>query len=173
MSQKDNGEMVIVYGFLIVVGTIFYVILFAIYIALIVMFVVASLTCIVFTILALLAWNKPLPLGETKLYPPEARAFIYRGLLGAGIAPILALIVCAMIDQPVTDDALLFIVWLGYLFGSLGILFLMDEDEAQTAAPQTQTLNHGAPSTEEPASLPAPPKQSFQYASWDDEEARS
>ena len=49
---------------------------------------VLGFLALIMTFLALLAWNSPLKLGEISIEPVEARAFVYRGLLGGAMLPL-------------------------------------------------------------------------------------
>jgi hypothetical protein len=131
--------------------------------------VIACFITFVFTILALLAWNRPLKLGKHILTPAEARGFVYRGLAGAVLVPAFAIFCVVFFNVFIPGDALPYLIVGGYVAGSLGIEVLMaDGTEAQ--AP----MNVTPPPPEMPRGLPAPPasRQPFEYARWDDEDAR-
>lgn len=77
MSSNNNSEFM---G-LAIVGAI-------IGMAMMFMFALAAFVALVFTVLAICAWEKPLTLFGETLHPHEARAFVYRGLAGAVILPV-------------------------------------------------------------------------------------
>lgn len=133
---------------------------------------VATFLAFVFTILALIAWDRPLKIGSQVFTPAEARAFVYRGLLGAFLAPSFLIFCAAVFGTPLTGDALLWSLIGGYVFGSVGIEWISAEEARNQPVILPQPV-YQAP--EPPRSLPAPPapRPPFQYASWDDEDVRS
>lgn len=159
------------------------VIVCAIYFVMIAVAAMLALSAIVFTVLALIAWNRPLYLGSETLEPEEARAFIYRGFFGAVVAPILTFLVWLFLDRHAFDwEVYALSAAVGYVFGSVGIEILAAMDEAQTfsARPGASPSKPPALSQAEVKALPAPPqnvlpaapKKPFRYASWNDEELR-
>ncbi len=163
----------------------------AIYYVMIAVAAMLALSAIVFTFLALIAWNNPLYLGSETLKPEEARAFIYRGLFGAAAAPILTFLVWLFLDRHAFDWEIYALSagvgyvlgsGVGYVLGSVGIEILAAMDEAEristrpVASPSKPPALSPAQSKALPAPpqnvLPAPPKKPFRYASWNDEELR-
>lgn len=180
MSQR-NDEMAGLAFVLAIIG-------FAIYFVMIAVAVMLVLFALVISVLALLAWNRPLYLNIYTLYPEEARAIIYWGLAGTIIAPAFTLLIWLFLDTPPFGwEVYALSVGVGYVFGSVGINFLADIDETETfsVGPNTKdetvsiTSGSTAPSSGSPSlppakakALPAPPKKPFRYASWNDEELR-
>jgi|GEM_PF-1667241 len=159
------------------------VIVCAIYFVMIAVAALLALSAIVFTVLALIAWNNPLYLGSETLKPEEARAFIYRGLFGAAAAPVLTFLVWLFLDRQAFDwEIYALSAGVGYVLGSVGIEILaaMDEAERVSTRPVTSPSKPPALSPAQPKALPAPPqnvlpaapKKPFRYASWNDEELR-
>ena len=142
-----------------------------------------ALSAIVFTVLALIAWNRPLYLGSETLEPAEARAFIYRGLFGAAAAPVLTFLVWLFLERHAFGwEIYALSAGVGYVIGSVGveILAAMDEMETVSTKPVTSPSKPPALSQAQVKALPAPSpsaspaasKKPFRYASWNDEELR-
>lgn len=135
-----------------------------------VLFAVATLLTIVFTLIAFVAWFRPLTLFGETLTPQEARWFVYRGLIGMIGLPAFALFCQALFQLHLNDKLWSVFILAGYMGGSLGIEILkaIVEEKKQTLA--AEILPPSAP-VNEPAPTPAPREaEPFQYASWDDEE---
>lgn len=132
-------------------------------------FAIASFLAFVFTIISLCAWNKPLHLGEYVVTPDTARAFVYRGLAGAVIAPTFWLFCCLIFQMPFQGEYLHFVVLAGYVVGSIGIEALGEFDQARGPEITRPTVGKEVGASR---ALPAPPKEAFRYATWDDEEER-
>lgn len=100
------------------------------------MFLFALLAFIVFgmTVLALLAWNKPLQLGKWTIEPEEARAFVLRGVLGAAIAPVFLAFCGVIFDVPINWDYLAHFLGFGYVAGSIGLEILLADQQQQGGA---------------------------------------
>ena len=137
-------------------------------------FAVAVVFAVVLTIIAFLAWNKPLTVFGETVQPHEARWFVYRGIIGMYGLPAFAVFCHFLFGFHIGDSVLSWLFLGGYVGGSVGIEALKAMNEAEAANAPTvieQTLPSAKPSTpirELPASHPEP----FRYASWDDEEAR-
>jgi hypothetical protein len=160
MSSQNNNEMnglAVVFAFIGV----------AIAMAAAIIAVIACFITFVFTILALFAWNRPLPLGKHILTPAEARGFVYRGLAGAVLVPAFAIFCVVFFNVFIPGEALPYLIVGGYVAGSLGIEVLMAQD-SNAQAPIDVT----PPPSAAPPGLSAP-RQPFEYARWDDEDARS
>lgn len=164
MSQNNkNDEMTIVIMIFSVIGMV--ALAFFLMVA-----AVLGFLCFIMTILSLIAWNRPLNLGRLSIQPEQAREFVLRGLLFALTIPAFYIFCGFIFDYPILLEAIGYIALGGYVFGSIGIE-LMDEDERTVTAPpatyhppQQQAL----PPTQPQRYLPAP--EPFRYASWDDEE---
>lgn len=133
--------------------------------------VIACFITFVMTILALFAWNRPLPLGKHILTPEEARSFVYRGLAGAVLVPAFAIFCVVFFNVFIPGDALPYLIVGGYVAGSLGIEALMAQD-ANAQAPIDVMPQSSQSGPAAPPGLSAP-RQPFEYARWDDEDARS
>lgn len=165
MSDNKNDEssaIIMVFAF---IGAALYV--WAIFLALL-----AAFAAFVFTILSLIAWNRPLRLGRTfVITPDEARAFVYRGLIGAGVLPAFLIFVEVVTGVGINADFFLPSIALGYTLGSVGVEIMMANGESEDATgveiiPPQQQLPAPPPQASTPQRLP------FRFASWDDEEAR-
>ncbi|WIY52165.1 hypothetical protein O9Z70_11905 [Devosia sp. YIM 151766] len=124
----------------------------------------------VLTIIAALAWSKPLALGPIHIEPARARAFIKRGLLGA-VSLILFVAICAiMMRTPLQQSTAWVMMAIGYCLGSVGIEAILVLAQRR-AAPAEHPVNEQSNTLDVPRrdALPSP---TFTYASWDDEEER-
>lgn len=136
---------------------------------------VAGFLTLILTILSILAWNRELRLGKHIITPQEARAFIGRGLLGTLMAPLFVLFCELMFKfQFEWDKFGGYVLFAGYVLGSLGMEFLMakareEEEERMRMYPPQRSFT---PPQEPQRGLPAPPKEPFSFASWDDDEGR-
>jgi hypothetical protein len=159
MSSQNNNEMNGIVVAFVFIGV-------AIAMAAAIIAVIVCFITFVFTILALIAWNRPLRLGKHILTPAEARSFVYRGLAGAVLVPAFAIFCEVFFNVFIPGEALPYLIAFGYVAGSLGIEWLMAQN-ADAQAPIDVT----PPPPAAPPSLPAP-RQPFEYARWDDEDAR-
>ena len=134
-------------------------------------FVIAILAFIalVLTGVCLFAWTSPLTLGTWTLMPHEARAFVYRGLIGAGLAAAFSVFMAILFKFWIEDQAVPYILLVGYTLGSIGVEILNAQSGSnapgQTVLPPEQ---HIAP----PPHTYQPPAKPFRFASWDDEDGR-
>lgn len=135
-----------------------------------VMYFMAMFLAFVLTIISLFAWNRPVTIGKWAILPHEARGFVKRGLAGAVLLPLFVIFLVLMFGIHVKDDAVLHIVIAGYLLGSLGVEFLMAQD--QSAASPHQTIIPPEQQIAPPPHAPQPPAQPFRFASWNDEDGR-
>lgn len=164
MSDNRNDESTAIIMVFAFIGAAFYIWVF-------VLALLAAFAAFVFTILSLIAWNKPLRLGRTfVITSDEARAFVYRGLIGAGVLPAFLLFVDIIAGTLITAHIpLLPTVLVGYTLGSVGGEIMManggdqDAGDVEIIPPQQQLP---------PPQAPAPQRLPFRFASWDDEEAR-
>ena len=163
MSNQNNDSAAIGMAFgLIAAGMLFFMAI---------VFAIAAFASVVFTIIALWAWDRPRRIFGQTLLPEEARAFVYRGLLGMVLLPLFVIFCAAMFKLHIVDEAWLYIIIGGYTAGSVGIEYLKAQAEQDAAA--NATYIPPAP----PAALPQPketvrpePRKPFTFAEWDDEE---
>lgn len=174
MSGKPNEEMQAMTFVMAIIGAAA-LFLFAFIAA------IAAFAAVIMTIMALIAWNKPLELGEYILEPQDAREFVYRGIAGAIILPIF-IFFCVFLFQIETgrefENAIPYFFLAGYVVGSVGLEFAMaaEENSAASHTVSTPTIIQEPERENHVEGLPAPRTSSedtFRYADWDDEEARS
>ena len=158
MSSKSNDENAAI-G--VVVAVIAFAALF--------FFALLAFVALVFTVLALLAWKKPLRLGSIVITPDEAHAVVGRGLIGMALAPTFWAFCCILFGLPFEGDYLGYLLIGGYTLGSVGIEILSGDDEPPAAAP----VPTPPPALPAPADKAPPPPEPFRFASWDDEEKPS
>ncbi|PZU85746.1 MAG: hypothetical protein DI527_20925 [Chelatococcus sp.] len=132
-------------------------------------FAILAFVALVLTGVALFAWTSPLTLGTWTLMPHEARAFVYRGLIGAVLAAALSVFMAILFKFWIEDQAVPYILLIGYTLGSIGVEIMNAQNASdapgQTALPPEQ---HIAP----PPHTYQPPAKPFRFASWDDEDGR-
>lgn len=158
MSSKSNDENAAI-G--VVVAVIAFAALF--------FFALLAFVALVFTVLALLAWKKPLRLGRFVITPDEAHAFVGRGLIGMALLPTFWAFCCILFGLPFEGDYLGYLLIGGYTLGSVGIEILSADDDPPAASPV-----HTPPALPTPADkAPAAEEEPFRFASWDDEEKPS
>jgi hypothetical protein len=160
-QNNDNSGMAIAFAFVATAAFFMVALIFAI----------AAFAAVVFTFVALWAWDRPRSIFGQAIYPHEARAFVYRGLIGMVLAPIFVIFCAAMFKLHIVDEAWVYIIIGGYTAGSVGIEYLKAQYEQDAAA--NATYIPPAP----PAALPQPketvrpePRKSFTFGDWDDEE---
>ncbi|SMH30285.1 hypothetical protein [Mesorhizobium australicum] len=158
MSSKSNDENAAI-G--VVVAVIAFAALF--------FFALLAFAALVFTVLALLAWKKPLRLGRFVITPDEAHAFVGRGLIGMALAPTFWAFCCILFGLPFEADYLGYLLIGGYTLGSVGIEILTADDEPPAAAPD----HTPPPALPTPADKAPAPTEPFRFATWDDEEKPS
>lgn len=164
MSQNNAKDeltaIAIVFAFIggmVMVAAIFFFALFA--------FIALVMTCICF-----FAWNSPLTIGTWTLGPDEARGFVYRGLIGAFLLAAFAVFVAVMFQIRITDEAVPYILLIGYTLGSLGLEIAMAQDADQPAPPNQTIIPPGQQIA--PPQDYTPPRVPFRFASWDDEDGK-
>jgi hypothetical protein len=134
------------------------------------LYVVAVFAALVFTILALFAWNKPRRFFGNVIQPHEARAFVRNGLIGFWLFPTFVAFAQILLEFQIEPEYWSHMFLLGYTLGSVGVECLKP-DNADSAV-------HGVV-VDEPrptnviAPQPARPSIPFRYATWDDEEESS
>lgn len=160
MNTKDNGTDPVVATF--AAGALM---------AAIFVFTLGAFAALIGTILALIAWDKPLKMGRASIQPEQARAFVTRGIGGALLVPAFAVFAAVLLKFKIDPDAWLFLFIGGYTAGSVGVSLMLasgDQQRSEPAEPaEAERLAVSSDHTQEQAE-PAP----FRFASWDDEEAR-
>lgn len=165
MSQKnDNSEAAGVIG-LVGAGMI---------IMAAVLFAVVAFFAIVLTVIAFFAWDKPRRIGKFTIQPHEARAFVYRGIIGAIAVPACTIFACILFDQNLNLEQWFFYLALGgYSFGSVVIGMAeaqgQSEEEQESFTPPAPAQKGRALVTQD---RQATRKEEFTFATWDDEDAR-
>jgi hypothetical protein len=157
MSQNNNNDAAFGVGLVVAVIAVMAYVAFAL---------IAFLTFIL-TLLCFAAWSSPITIGKWTLTPVEARTFVWRGVFGACALTSFCLFVELFFRVGINWDALPVILAAGYIGGSLGVEWLMAQDETQTPVqPQLPTVQEIQP----PRKALPPRREPFEFASWDDEE---
>lgn len=138
---------------------------------LVVFYVVGLIIAALFTGFAVCAWTRPMTIGPHTITPKEAHFFVYAGIAGACVLPILIWFVAALVGIPVAPDMWIHFYLGGYVLGSIGLTALADKEGYFTAPPAQDSAPPpvfiaGREST--PEEEPEP----FRFARWDDEERR-
>lgn len=140
----------------------------AVIVVIVVLYVLSCFLAVILTILSLLAWSEPLRLGPYVIEPHEARGFIVAGCIGAVGVPVFAVFAAWLLNARIEDEWFFYLATGGYAFASIGFGLVLGALEAE--AQQVEQSNTIIP----PAPMPQlPPRESYRFASWDDEEARS
>ncbi|XHB98202.1 hypothetical protein ABWH97_07660 [Nitratireductor sp. ac15] len=130
---------------------------------------IAAFLALIFTVLSLIAWNKPLKISRWIYTPHEARWFVYRGLIGTFMLPFFAGFCSILFDLTIPHEWWGYIYLAGYVLGSVGIAMMFDLGPQEEAHPSLPTaVEPPKKYMELPASRPDP--KPFEYASWDDEQ---
>jgi len=137
-----------------------------------VFYIVGLILAIVFTVIAICAWNRPLSLAGHVLTPKEARFFVHAGMAGACAVPVLVWFVCAVFALPVREDMWLHFFFGGYALGSI-VLTKLADDAGLFAVPPSEDVVAPAVAIAPPAPSAPPQATPFRYARWDDEERPS
>ena len=167
MSQNNNVSPEAVVGWLVLV---------AIAAAIMFMAAIFAFIALAYTALAIAAWNNPITLWGETVDPDDARAYVFRGLVGAGLAPVLVTFAGLLFQfelNKITEHGWLLIILGGYCLGSLGIEIMIHEEQekAKAAAAHMQEVLPALPPP--PKAPPAPPQREqkeFRFETWDDEE---
>ena len=138
-----------------------------------VVFAIMVLLAAALTLVAFVAWFKPLTLFGETVQPQEARWFVYRGIIGMIGVPAFVVFCAAFYDLHI-DDALWSWLYLGgYVAGSVGIEALMAMNEAENAAAKPISPSPLPPMpTVQIEARPGQKTDHFKFASWQDEEKR-
>ncbi len=121
---------------------------------------------------AIWAWNKPRVFMKQVILPKEARLYVWSGIAGSLILPMLAVIASGYMDFTIPDDYMPLIAIFGYSVAANGIAIIVAKiDEANGSHAQTIDVTP-TPQTIQPRSQLDAPKKPFEFATWDDEERR-
>jgi hypothetical protein len=163
MSSRNDESSGAVFAFVFVAT--------AILIVAAIIFALAAFAALVLTVLCIFAWKDGLTIGEFSIEAHEARAFVLRGVLGAIILPAFAVFTALLFGEPISDDAWSYIFIGGYTLGSVGIEYLISQQEtpAQPPTPIVPPRQITPPPASDHMPI-APPARPFEYASWDDED---
>ena len=151
-QQQDNSGVI---GGMIVAGAV--MLFFA-------AFALFAFIAFLMTIACFIAWRRPLRIGKFSIEPYQAHAFVAGGVIGAIAVPAFVKFCEVFFGVPIVWDYLPMLIVGGYTAGSLFVVMQFDDEQPPASAPD----GNGEP---EQPSLPAPPREPFQYADWDDEEA--
>ncbi len=134
-------------------------------------FALFAFVAFVLTILAICAWNKPLRIGRKFVLEPEdARAFVWRGLMGMWMVPAFAFFVNVFLGVHINWGYLAHMMAFGYVAGSLGVEAMMADENGNHQHAEPQQYQQVLPPQTAQRALPPSPRGPFNYASWDDEE---
>lgn len=161
MSSNNNNDastgIAIVFG--IIAGLAF------------VAFAIFAFTAFALTILAICAWNKPLRIGRKFVIEPhEARAFVWRGLMGMWMVPAFAFFVNVFLGVHINWGYLTHMMMFGYVAGSLGIEAMMADGNGNQGHAEAPHHHEVLPPPPAQRALPPASREPFNYASWDDED---
>ena len=177
MSSKNNDEMTGIFMVFGLIGGMIYVAVLAV--GLLIILGIAVLT-LVFTILSLIAWNRPVRAFGQVITPEEARRFIKRGLHGLWMFPYALLLLDYFTSLQINWDYLWVYLATGYVLGSVGMELIPTHDEngqplIEILPPDYQPPRQEVllPPAREPRPTPEPEPEPFRFASWDDEERAS
>jgi hypothetical protein len=165
MSQNNNSEMngMIFLMAILGAGFIFMAGILAVLLALFSAFM---------TVIALWAWNNPRVFMKQVILPKEARLYVWSGILGSLILPMLIVIASGYMQFTVPDDYMPLIAIVGYSLAANGIAIILAKiDEANAIDAQTIDAMP-PPQSIQPRPQIEKPKQPFEFATWDDEERR-
>lgn len=124
---------------------------------------------LVLTIVCLFAWGKPVSVFGDVVEPETARAFVIRGLIGAGLAFAFTLFCGLLFGIHLQSDAIPYILIAGYSAGSVGIEYLKAQ-QAEEAFKKAKLVPELAPVAAPAEAAPQPTSEApFRFASWDDE----
>ena len=135
-------------------------------------FAFLSFVAVLLTLVAMLALNKPRRIARVVVEPYQARFFVQRGAIGAGLATAFVTFTGVLLGFSINWDYLPYFLLIGYVAGSVGIeiifafygIHIGPVIDCQPASKTRSADQHEAPR--------AAPKY-FEYASWDDEQGSS
>lgn len=163
MSSQNSEVQGTAFAIAIIIAVFWFIFLFV--------FALATFLAFIFTVLAILAWDKPLKLMGQTLYPHEARAFVLRGIAGTFLLPAFAWFASVFLGFQIEPKIWPYLFIGGYVAGSIGVEWL-NADAENNAAPAPPPFPAPPPAAPSPPARPALPRPPFEYASWDDEERR-
>lgn len=121
-----------------------------------------------FTLLAFVAWFRPLTLFGETVYPHEARAFVRNGVIGTIMLPVFVAFASALVKFKVSDEIWPHIFIIGYILGSVGVELVKAEEEQKAA--KMREINPPADRLPPPSNDSKADPKPFQFAEWEDEE---
>ncbi|MFD1331841.1 hypothetical protein ACFQ4O_07480 [Methylopila musalis] len=132
-------------------------------------YAVVAFVALLVSIICLFAWDRTIVLFGNVFEPRAARAFIYRGLIGAGLAFYFAVFASLLFGVRVPSSWIIYILIGGYLAGSVGLEYLKAK-QAQDAFDNAK-LVPSLPASSAPEQRPAhrSNEEPFRFATWDDE----
>ena len=162
-STEVNGTVMV----LAVLGIVF------VYLAAFVVAIIAIYS-VFMTFVCFWAWFKPRKFFKWTIYPWEARAFVFSGVAGAIIAPIIAAFIIVEMKIDLDDSYIWLVMAAGYgiaSYISACITNKMQEGEiaAQTARDITPAIPAPRPVEKDNDDDGQRP---FEFATWDDEDRR-
>lgn len=137
------------------------------------LFAVFAFIATILTVLCLIALFTPLKLGKWTLESDEALNFLFRGAIGACLIPAFVLFCDVIFGLGVNWNYLLHMMGVGYVLGSLG--WEMLAAKSNIAQPQAEVLPPAQQITyqsdsQRPSLWQQQEPETFNYATWDDEE---
>ncbi|MCB8838080.1 hypothetical protein [Aurantimonas sp. VKM B-3413] len=145
--------------------------------AAVILFAALTFLSLIMTVLALIAWTRPLKLGSITIAPEDARSFVYNGLAGLILLPVFALFCSLFLGFPIAPREWFYIVIGGYVAGSAGLAILKASVDAATDTTTDEPPARVRFQGSEPVRMKGPVRSTqpepFRFAEWDDEEELS
>ncbi|MBI1290198.1 hypothetical protein GC173_02995 [bacterium] len=177
MSQNNSNDNAVAGGIIGLLSAVAIGFVFVILALIAAGFLILCFLALLFTLISVFAWNRPIYLWRLSIEPEDAREFITKGLIGGGLAAgfvVFLAILFALGDGGQIPLILIpYAFVFGYVAGSVGLAFLFEEDGAINSPIRysEHTYRRAIDVTPPAHALPPPPAQiPFRYASWDDEE---
>lgn len=161
MSSNNNNE---VNGLIFIMAML---VAGAILLGVVIYIVIATIT-LGLSIISLFALWKPLKLGKETITPQEARWFLIRGIIGFYVFPLFVSVLANIMKWRIEADWSIHIMIVGYIIGSLGIEFVLAKLNEEDEEPSKGNVTVIAP----PQPQQEPPRATFEYARWDDDEGK-
>jgi hypothetical protein len=167
MASQDNDTSgativaVVVGGF----GVVFGAIVIGMAVAAIAYILLAT---VLFTVLSVLAWTKPLHIWDGVVTPGMAHNFVLGGVCGSVVVLICLVIAEFLLGIDVPGKYIGWFIIGGYVAGAFICDHTMVADDLEEYGAYIPPPPADAPDAE-PLELPQP--QPFKFATWDDEEA--
>lgn len=171
MSSNDDGDADMLGLVILILGVVFFSAIVALVASILTAFgAFLAFVAFAWTLVCLLAWNRPFHLGRIYLASNDARAFVLRGLFGAITVPVFLVLVDTFTEIPVNWKYSFYFATGGYVLLSVGFEYVFatetklpyvhhDLNPVQFQLSQRETLY-----------LPPPEQKPFQFARWDDDE---